>query len=154
MTRCDSSAMSRARRMWLMAIAVAALIAPGVAAALTVELNLLYVHGIKNCTASRQTAEDSLADLAAVVDAALPDCSFHSSDYDLADRAGAGLEGLRAFPVQRHQGLTPEHGARSEGLGAIPALLRSARRARRRLGAWAAALTLAGFCSNARGCSL
>jgi hypothetical protein len=64
--------MSRARRLWGVAAGVAALVAPGIAAALTVELNLLYVHGIKNCTASRQGAEDSLADLAAVVDAALP----------------------------------------------------------------------------------
>ncbi len=60
------------RRLAMLATGLAALAAPVVAGALSVELNLLYVHGIKNCASSRQTAEDSLADLAAAVDAALP----------------------------------------------------------------------------------
>jgi hypothetical protein len=38
----------------------------------TVELNLLYVHGLKSCTAARQNAEGSLADLESAVNAALP----------------------------------------------------------------------------------
>ena len=42
------------------------------AEAVTVELNILYVHGVDNCTSSRLGAHDSLADLAAAVDAALP----------------------------------------------------------------------------------
>src|SRR5689334_22354767 len=61
-----------ARWLGMLATGLAALAAPSLAAALTVELNLLYVHGIQNCTASRQNADGSLADLAAVVDAALP----------------------------------------------------------------------------------
>ena len=61
------------RRGSVAAILTAALsLLPAAAGALTVELNLLYVHGVKNCPASRQNAEDSLADLAAAVDAALP----------------------------------------------------------------------------------
>jgi hypothetical protein len=48
------------------------IVLPATARALTLELNLLYVHGVKNCPASRQSAEDSLADLAGVVNAALP----------------------------------------------------------------------------------
>ena len=35
-------------------------------------MNLLYVHRVKNCTASRMTAEDPLADLASAVTAPLP----------------------------------------------------------------------------------
>ena len=43
-----------------------------VAEAVTVELNILYVHGVDNCTSSRLGAHDSLADLASAVDTALP----------------------------------------------------------------------------------
>jgi len=39
---------------------------------LVVQLNLLYVHGIQNCTSSRQNAGGALAALEAAVDAALP----------------------------------------------------------------------------------
>jgi len=35
-------------------------------------VNLLYVRRVKNCTASRMTAEDPLADLASAVTAPLP----------------------------------------------------------------------------------
>src|SRR5690349_15235784 len=53
---------------------VAALLLGGASAAdaLTVELNILYVHGVDNCTSSRTNAHNSLADLAGAVDAALP----------------------------------------------------------------------------------
>jgi len=37
-----------------------------------VEVNLLYVHGIKNCASSRQNAQNSLDELEAAVNAALP----------------------------------------------------------------------------------
>ncbi|MDX2166700.1 MAG: hypothetical protein SF182_06535 [Deltaproteobacteria bacterium] len=58
-------------RGWLV-LGLAALWLPAAARGINVELNLLYVHGVKNCTAERQNAEGSLADLQAVVDAALP----------------------------------------------------------------------------------
>ncbi|MEO8604726.1 MAG: hypothetical protein ABI629_19310 [bacterium] len=38
---------------------------------LTVELNLLYVHGVQNCTAGRDNAHTALADLSNAVDAGL-----------------------------------------------------------------------------------
>ncbi len=38
-----------------------------VASARTIEVNLLYVHGVKNCTTQRQTAENSLTDLASSI---------------------------------------------------------------------------------------
>lgn len=65
---------SNALRVTLLVIAAlaTAMAVAAPVAALTVELNLLYVHGVKNCTAARQNAETSLADLAAAVDAALP----------------------------------------------------------------------------------
>jgi pimeloyl-ACP methyl ester carboxylesterase len=37
-----------------------------------VEVNLLYVHGLKSCTSARQNAENTLVDLESVVNAALP----------------------------------------------------------------------------------
>src|SRR5262249_12581039 len=39
---------------------------------LVVELNVLYVHGLKSCTGSRQNAQSSLVDLESAVNAALP----------------------------------------------------------------------------------
>src|SRR5262249_33055722 len=39
---------------------------------LVVQLNLLYVHGLNNCTSSRQNAQNNLADLENAVNAALP----------------------------------------------------------------------------------
>src|SRR5688572_13686551 len=38
----------------------------------TVQLNFLYVHGVKGCPAHRLGAEDSLNELQAAVNAALP----------------------------------------------------------------------------------
>lgn len=58
-------------RQFLSTWVVLALLPAG-ASALTVELNLLYVHGVKNCPASRSNAEDSLIDLADAVEAELP----------------------------------------------------------------------------------
>jgi hypothetical protein len=39
---------------------------------LAVEVNLLYVHGLKNCTSDRQNAQNSLDELETAVNAALP----------------------------------------------------------------------------------
>src|ERR1051325_7532863 len=42
------------------------------ATARTIEVNLLYVHGVKGCQDARLNAENSLADLDAAVEAELP----------------------------------------------------------------------------------
>ncbi len=58
------------------AVAVAACVAwllgAGAAAATTIELNLLYVHGVKGCPDARQNAQGSFADVGAAMAAALP----------------------------------------------------------------------------------
>jgi cysteine-rich repeat protein len=51
---------------------LAATMPAAVARALTVELNLLYVHGVQTCAASRTTAQNALADVDSAVAAALP----------------------------------------------------------------------------------
>jgi cysteine-rich repeat protein len=63
---------SRARLVLAALAATLLLAAPRAADAVTVELNILYVHGVDNCTSERQNAHNSLADLASAVDAALP----------------------------------------------------------------------------------
>lgn len=62
----------RAHRVGWLAAIFAVVGIPAAAPALHVELNLLYVHGIQNCAASRQNAGGALAHLDAAVAAALP----------------------------------------------------------------------------------
>ena len=62
----------RTRRLSAALLAALLLGAAGAAEAVTVELNILYVHGVDNCTSSRLNAHNSLADLASAVDAVLP----------------------------------------------------------------------------------
>ncbi|HYC53431.1 MAG TPA: hypothetical protein VEL28_00615 [Candidatus Binatia bacterium] len=56
-------------RAWVASAAI--LLAPATAPAVTVELNLLYVHGVNNCASSRQNAHNNLDELQAAVDASL-----------------------------------------------------------------------------------
>ena len=63
---------STARLVWVGLVAALLLGGARAAEAVTVELNVLYVHGVDNCTSSRLDAHNSLADLASAVDAALP----------------------------------------------------------------------------------
>jgi hypothetical protein len=53
-------------------LALAAALAAGAAHAATIEVNLLYVHGVKGCQPHRQNAQNSLDELEAAVSAALP----------------------------------------------------------------------------------
>src|SRR5437870_6396568 len=60
-------------------LAAGALPAPRGAAAATVEINLLYVHGVKSCQNERQNAQSSFTDLEQAVNADLMD------DWEVGD---------------------------------------------------------------------
>jgi len=59
--------------VWAAGLALAVLAAgSGRAAAETVEVNLLFVHGLKDCQAERQNAQNTFIDLEAAINAELP----------------------------------------------------------------------------------
>jgi len=56
----------------LVVLATAFLAGAGTASARTIEVNLLYVHGVKNCTTERQNAHNSLTSVASAIAAQVP----------------------------------------------------------------------------------
>jgi len=65
--------MTRTRAFWLAGLVLVAPFAvAGGAPAATIEINLLYVHGVKSCQAERQNAQGSFTDLEQAVNADLP----------------------------------------------------------------------------------
>src|SRR5438128_5590550 len=63
---------ARAARLALVLLAAGAWLVPRGAGAATVEINLLYVHGVKSCPDERQNAQSSFTDLEQAVNADLP----------------------------------------------------------------------------------
>src|SRR5436190_2180951 len=65
--------MTRTRAFWLAGLVLVAPFAvAGGAPGATIEINLLYVHGVKSCQAERQNAQGSFTDLEQAVNADLP----------------------------------------------------------------------------------
>src|SRR5438046_6414946 len=65
--------MTRTRAFWLAGLVlVAPFVVAGRAPGATIEINLLYVHGVKSCQNERQNAQSSFTDLEQAVNADLP----------------------------------------------------------------------------------
>ena len=65
--------MTRTEASWLAGLVLAApFVVAGGAPGATIEINLLYVHGVKSCQAERQNAQGSFTDLEQAVNADLP----------------------------------------------------------------------------------
>ena len=104
--------MTSRSRSSLAALTALVLAGATTASARTIEVNILYVHGVENCQTSRQNAQNALNDLDAAMTSELPSRisawqTAHPGDYVVVNQAHANLYTATPSPYHPSDSLGP-----------------------------------------------